>query len=255
MRRLLRVAFAALLLVLAPAASAQNWFHIFASANRDPHSSFKQAQRQLASEQQANLLAVLDRLYCGLPRRNMQFLINSSIGEYKHSAEASAELDSVMDVPTARYAAAILGLYEKQESVLLFREDDKGPDTEWLLVSADSHSRYTKLKALHKVLAKSGLDGWTLIVGGRGFQVKVVDIGSSRGEKLGKLAKTLGAELHGFRGGATLLGGDTPEQGAELFRREIESYEQKHPAMHFSQQIASGEFARAKGITCTIVHL
>lgn len=246
-RGLLKLALAALMLVLAPAASAQAWFHIFASANREHHLSFEKAQRQLSSEQETNLIAVLDRLYCGLPHANAQFQLNKTLGEYKREAEASAELVAKMNVAEARYAAAVVGLYERQESVLLFKELEQGPDTLWTI----SVPRPFELHSVHNALEHSGFIGWTITELPGRLRVELTDSGSKLGASVEELSKQLGGRLESVRGEVTLLGADPPKASAPIFEKEISSYEYYHPTVAFSKRITSGDLARAKGSTCT----
>lgn len=122
-----------LVFVLAAGAAGQTGgktAYIFASSNRTLGLSDEAATRKLASFEEANAIAVADRVACALTR---SVGISVVLGVYDKSSENSFLMRTSLDRGPMEYLGSLLGLYERQSSILLFSPQTGGSDRLWII--------------------------------------------------------------------------------------------------------------------------
>ena len=216
--------------------------YLFASPNQRESLTDKEAQARLASFEQINADAVADRAACALTH---SVQIADSLGVYDMSSENSFLVEAELEQKQSEYLAALLGLYQRQEFILLFFDDPGGHNRLWIIQTPQS------LQAVLSALRKSKLTPVTVRIEKEETEVWFVDLG----EKHAALLKDFASEVDGratlTAGVAELLGNPDRTSAVKLWQQKIRGYEEQS-ASRLSAQLSSKAWRHATTVhTCS----
>jgi hypothetical protein len=185
---------------------------------------------------------VADRAACALTH----FVeIADSLGIYDKSSENSFILEADLSREKSEYLAELLGLYSRQEFVLLFFEAARGDDKMWVIKTAQPW------QTVVAKLRESQLTPVTLRIEKDQAEVWFVDMGDKRATDLKTFASDLNGHASVHAGNAELLGDQDRETAVKNWRQQIRTFEQG-ARPHLSAQLSSKNWRSATAIhTCS----
>jgi hypothetical protein len=219
-----------------------NRIYLFASPNQQESLTDEEAQARLKSFEESNATAVADRAACALTH---SVQITESLGIYDASSENSFILEANLARKQSEYLAALLGLYSRQEFVLLFFDDPSGHDRLWIIKTPQP------LDAVVATLRKWKLTPVTVRTRTDQNEIWFIDFGERRTDALNSFI----SEVHGRRsviaGTAELLGNQRRGTAVEGWRQQISAFEQRSRT-HLSGQLSSKGWRDAATVhTCS----
>lgn len=156
--------------------------------------------------------------------------VHDAVGSWKDGQEPSraVRVDGATGPKRLRQIAAHLGSQpgdngRVQKAVIAFQAHEGGPDALHVL-----HSKSKDLRALHAKLQNHGIEFQTFVPHHDGTRIEVVDFGKGLADKIGQFHgeptnEVTGHESH--EGTAHYIGGDTRDEGAAAYARELEEPE------------------------------
>ena len=202
------------------------------------------AMKKLGSFEEANSIAVADRIACSLtqPRRAA---ISAVLGVYEKSSENSLIVETSLERGPAEYLASLLGQYEHQRDVLLFSPQEAGPDRLWIIKTTQSFG------SVAMAVRQQRLTPLTARIEKTSVQIWLVDPGGKAGQQPRELATRLGASASFEDGSTELLGDEGDHAKAEaVYQAKIHAFEEHSPT-RFSSLLSSRAWQKATARTCS----
>jgi hypothetical protein len=219
-----------------------NQIFLFASPNTQESLPDEDAKVRLTSFAQINVTAVADRAACALTH---SVQIANSLGIYDKSSENSFILEADLERKQSEYLAALLGLYARQEFVLLFLDEASGSDRRWTIKTQQS------LKVAIATLRKWKLTPITVRMEKDHNEIWFIDLGNKRAADLNSFTADVSGRATLTAGIAELLGNPSRTTAVKGWRQEIASFE-RQSGLHLSQQLSSKGWLDATAIhTCS----
>jgi hypothetical protein len=220
----------------------ENQVFLFASPNTRESLTDEDAKVRLTSFEQANAAAVADRAACALTH---SVQIADSLGIYDKSSENSFILEADLDRKQPEYLAALLGLYSRQEFILLFFDEASGPDRLWIIRTPQS------LDLVIATLRKLKLTPVTVRTEKDQNEIWFVDIGEKRAGTLKIFTSEVNGRVSLTAGAAEMLGNQDRTTAVKGWRQQISAFEQQS-GRHLSEQLSSKEWRDATAVhTCS----
>ena len=237
------------LIVVLPAAFASaipgpgaNQIFLFASPNTRESLTDEDAKARLTSFEQINATAVADRAACALTH---SVQIADSLGIYDKSSENSIILEADLEQKQSEYLAALLGLYSRQEFILLFFDEARGLDRLWIIKTPQS------LEVVIATLRKLNLTPVTLRPEKDQNEVWFVDLGEKRAGALKIFTSDVNGRARLTTGVAEMLGNQDRATAVKGWRQQISAFEQQNRG-HLSEQLSSKGWRHATAVhTCS----
>ncbi len=224
-----------------PAPGANRIF-LFASPNTQESLSDEEAKARLTTFQQMNATAVADRAACSL---TSSVQIANSLGIYEASSENSFILESDLDRKNSEYLAALLGLYSRQEFILLFLDDASGGDRLWIIETPQS------MDTIIATLRKMNLTPVTVRAQKDHNEIWFIDRGEKRTEALRKFTTDVNGRASVEAGIAEMPGNNDRATAVNGWRQQIRAFEQSN-GRHLSEQLPSKGWRGATAVhTCS----
>ena len=244
-----RLAMLLAIAVVLPAAFAgpipapgANQIFLFASPNTRESLSDQDAKVRLTSFEQINATAVADRAACALTQ---DVQIAGSLGIYDKSSENSFLLEADLGQKQSEYLAALLGLYSRQEFVLLFLDEAGGGDRLWTIKTPHP------LDAVITALRKWKLIPVTVRTEKDQNEIWFVDSGEKRAGDLKIFSSEVNGRASSTAGVAEMLGNQNRAAAAKEWRQKISTFEQQS-GRHLSGQLSSKAWRGVTAIhTCS----
>jgi hypothetical protein len=208
---------------------AANRIYLFASSTTRESLTDQDAEKRLASFEQRNATAVADRAACALAE-NVH--IGDSLGIYDASSENSFILEADLERKQSEYLAALLGLYSRQEFILLFLEEAGGSDRLWIVETPQS------LGMVISALRRLKLTPVTVRTDKDRNEIWLVDPGGKRAETLKNFAFDVNGRASVTPGSAETLGDRRRIVAVKRWREQIRAFEQ-HSGSRLSRQLSS----------------
>jgi hypothetical protein len=221
-----------------PGAGANQIF-LFASPNTRESLSDEDAKVRLTSFEQINVTAVADRAACALTH---SVQIADSLGIYDKSSENSFILEADLERKQSEYLAALLGLYARQEFMLLFIDEASGGDRRWIIKTPQS------LEVVIATLRTWKLTPVTVRTEKDQNEIWFIDLGDKRAEDLKTFTSDVNGRASLAAGDAELLGNQSRASAVKAWRQQISTFEQKS-GRHLSKQLSSKGWRDA-----TVIH-
>jgi hypothetical protein len=219
-----------------------NEMFLFASPNARESLTDENAKALLTSLEQVNATAVADRAACALSH---SVRIGDSLGIYDKSSENSFILEADLEQKQSEYLAALLGLYSRQEFILLFLEEARGNDGLWIIETPQS------LDVVIPLLRKWKLTPVTVRTDKNQTEIWFSDFGRKRTGTLNSFTSDVNGNANVIAGVAEMLGDQDRSAAVKLWRRQIRAFEQKS-GHHLSMQLSSVSWRRATEVhTCS----
>jgi hypothetical protein len=242
-------------LVLLGQAAAQQMAMGLASPNTRDSMSYADAKVSLRSFEEANFVAVADRIVCTLAPRGS---IETGIGEVHEQGKlgvSGAENSVVVKAPVSlaemRYIMALLGRYAHQKFVIAFGPQDAAASpaktAEMVLLRVPQKTPRVRME---QVLDTSGVPYRTLLDKDEHRVLVYLPEGTSDAA-VRKAAQRLGAKIEVERGTGEIFGDDDRSKASSAYDRIISEYESAHPEKPLSSKLWSREWRDAESRTCT----
>lgn len=200
--------------------------YAFVSPNTRENLTLAEALAGLSSLAEMRLIKETRLLAC---RLHLAPRLEKALGSWSDGAENSTVLRVNTDQATMRYAAAWLGKFARQKSVLYFLRSSFGRSKMYVLLVPRGNRR---LAALTTKLESNGVANRTLVPQKNRTLVYIVDLKNELQEKVHSAARRLRARFSSIRGDAEFIGDDNDRDKAQaLFQREIMKYEVNHPGV------------------------
>lgn len=247
MKACLRILLA--ITVILPAAFAgqipgpgANRIFLFASPNTQESLPDEDAKARLTSFEQINATAVADRAACALTH---DIQVANSLGIYDKSSENSFIVEAVLEQKPSEYLAALLGLYSRQEFVLLFFDEASGLDQLWIIKTPQS------LEAVMVTLRKLKLTPVTVRPEKEQNEIWFVDFGEKHAETLKIFTSDVNGRASFTAGVAEMLGNESRTKAVKGWRQQISAFEQQS-GRHLSGELSSKSWRGATAVhTCS----
>jgi len=224
-----------------PGPSANQVF-LSASPNTQESLSDEDARARLTSFQQINATAVADRAACALTH---DVQLADSLGIYDKSSENSFLLEADLDKTHSEYLAALLGLYSRQEFILLFREKAGGHDRLWIIETPQS------LETAIAMLRNAKLTPVTVRTEKDGTEIWFVDFGEKRAADLKSFTSDAHGRASSTAGVAEVLGNQSRATAVKQWRQQIRAFEQQSGRLLF-KLLSSKSLRQATAVhTCS----
>lgn len=224
-----------------PAPGASQTF-LFASSNTQESLTDDEAKLRLKSFEQINATAVGDRAACALAH---SVEIADSLGIYDKSSENSFILEADLERKRSEYLAALLGLYSRQEFVLLFLDEAGGPDRLWIIKTQRS------LDEIIATLRNLKLTPVTVRTEKDHNEIWFVDIGNKRAESLKTFTSKANGRASLVAGAAEMLGNQDRAAVVKNWRLRIKAFEQQS-GRRISAQLSSKNWRDTTAVhTCS----
>lgn len=228
--------------VFAISSFGANHVFLFASSNTRESLSERDSKARLTSFEQRNATAVADRAACAL---TTTVGIADSLGIYDRSSENSFILEADLAQKQSEYLAALLGLYSRQEFVLLFLNQASGGDRLWIIKSRQS------IEALVAALRKLKLTPVTVRLGEDQNEIWYVDMRKTRAGILKILTSDVNGRASVTAGVAELLGNQNRTTAVEEWWQQISTFE-RQSSPHLSSRLTSKGWQAATAVhTCS----
>lgn len=212
---------------------------LFASPNTRESLTDENAKVRLISFEQTNATAVADRTACALTR---SVQIADSLGIYENSSENSFILETDLAKKQPEYLAALVGLYSRQEFVLLFSSEASGADRLWIIKTPQS------LDVIIATLRKMKLTPVTVRIEKEQNEIWFIDFGQKSTEALKILTSEVNGRASLTAGVAEMLGNQDRATAVNGWRQQISAFEQENGS-HLSEQLSSKGWRKT-----TVVH-
>jgi hypothetical protein len=224
------------------ASPAANRIYLFASPNARESLTDKDAKARLTSFEQINATAVADRAACSLTK---DVHIANSLGIYDKSSENSFIVEADLEQMQSEYLAALLGLYSRQEFILLFLDEAGGGDRLWIVETPQS------LEIVVAVLRKLKLTPVTVRTEKDRIEIWFVDPGDKRAEDLKMFTSEVNGRANLIAGVAEMLGNQDRITAVKQWRQQIGAFE--HRSGRFvSLQLSSNSWRHTTAVhTCS----
>lgn len=221
---------------------ATSQIFLFASPNRHESVTDRSAKLRLSTFEQINAIAVADRAACALTDDAQ---ITSSLGVYDNSSENSFIVEARLDQKQGEYLAALLGLYLRQEFILLFLPDLGGGDRLWIVKTPQT---------LEEVVARvrqRKLTPVTVRTENYGNEIWFFDIGDKLASELKVFASDVNGQASITEGRAEMLGNRRRATAVQGWRQRIRTFERQSGG-HLSERLSSKAWHAATVVhTCT----
>ncbi len=219
-----------------------NQIFLFASPNTRESLTDEDALAHLTSFEQINVTAVADRAACALTH-NVQ--IADSLGIYDKSSENSFILEMDLEQKQSEYLAALLGLYSRQEFILLFLDEAGGGDRLWIIKTQRS------LEVVIAALRKLKLTPVTVRTEKDQNEIWFIDLGDKHAGALKSFTSEVNGRVSLTAGVAEMLGNQHRTTAIKGWRRQISAFEQRS-GLHLSEQLSSKGWRDATAVhTCS----
>jgi hypothetical protein len=226
-----------------PQAGANRTFLFASPAIREPISD-EDSRIRLTSFEHINAAAVADRAACTLTH---SVEMADTLGIYDKSSENSLILQDDLDRKNSEYLADLLGLYLRQEFVLLFFDELRGGDRRWVIETAQpwqtvvAKLRELKLTPITVRIKKDQTEVW------------FIDMGNKRAADMKLFTSDVNGQASATPGVAELLGNPDREMAVSEWRQKIHAFEQGS-GQHLSVQLSSNIWISATAVhTCSKV--
>jgi hypothetical protein len=221
---------------------AANQIYLFASPNKQESLSDKDAKARLNSFEQMNATAVADRAACALTH---SVEIADTLGIYDQSSENSFLLEADLEQEQSEYLAALLGLYSRQEFILLFFDEAGGRDRLWIIKTPQSQ------EMIVATLRNLKLTPVTVRTWKDQNEIWFVDSGSKRAESLKVFTSEVNGRASLIAGVAEMLGDQDRAAAVKVWRQQIRTFE-RQTGRHLSAQLSSKGWRGATAVhTCS----
>jgi hypothetical protein len=224
-----------------PQSGAQRTFLFASHAVREPISD-EDSRINLTSFGHINATAMADRAACTLTH---SVEIADTLGIYDKSSEDSFILKDDLDRNNSEYLADLLGLYLRQEFVLLFFDEPNGGDRRWVIETAQpwqtvvAKLRELKLTPITVRIKKAKTEVW------------FIDMGNKRAADMKLFTSDVNGQASATPGVAELLGNPDREMAVSEWRQKIHAFEQGS-GQHLSVQLSSNIWISAAAVhTCS----
>jgi hypothetical protein len=219
-----------------------NQVFLFASPNTRESLSDKDAKLRMTSFEQINATAVADRAACAL---SDSVQIADSLGIYEKSSENSFILESDLPPEPSEYLAALLGLYSRQEFILLFREEPRGPDRLWIIKTPQS------LEAAIATLRTWKITPVTVRMEKDQKEIWFIDPGAKHDALLQSFTSEVNGRASQSTGSAEILGSQDRAAAVRSWQRKISAFERRNE-VHWSEKLTSKAWRNATAVhTCS----
>jgi len=253
-RKMLIRCFTSVLVLLGPAAAQQMAVGLGSPNTRDSM-SYADAKVSLRSFEEANFVAVADRIVCALAPRGS---VETGIGEVHEQgklgvsgAENSAVVKAPVSLEQMRYVMALLGRYAHQKFVIAFVPQEaaasRAKTAEMVLLRVPQKISRVRME---QVLDTSGVPYRTLLDEHR---VLVYLPEGTSDATVRKAAQILRAKVEVERGTGEIFGDDDRGKASAAYDRIIAEYESANPDKALSAKLWSREWHDAESRTCTTV--
>jgi hypothetical protein len=217
-----------------PAPGASQTF-LFASPNKRDALTDEEANVRLTSFEELNATAVADRAACAITH---SVQIAESLGIYDKSSENSFILEGNLQRKESEYLAALLGLYSRQEFILLFLSEAGGPDRLWLIKTPQP------LDAVIATLRKLRLVPVTVRTEQAQTEIWYVDVGEQRAGDLKIFTSNVNGQASLTAGVAEMLGNQSRAAAVKIWRQQISALE-RQSRLHLSSRLSSRQWRQA----------
>ncbi len=223
-------------------AAGANQVFLFASPTTQESLTDEDARARLSSFEQSNTTAVADRAACSLTH---SVEIADTLGIYEKSSENSYILESDLARNESEYLAALLGLYSRQEFILLFFRKASGADRLWIIKTREpTGMAIASLRKLQLTPVTVRLDKGQ-------NEIWFVDPGNKRAADLKKLSSEVNGQADVVEGTAELLGNPDRTAAIQVWQQQLRAFE-KQSGRHLSQRLSSRAWRSAKAVhTCS----
>jgi len=219
-----------------------NQIFLFVSPNTQESLTDEDAKVRLTSFEQINVTAVADRAACALTH---YVQIADSLGIYDNSSENSFILEADLEQKQSEYLAALLGLYARQEFVLLFMDEASGGDRRWIIKTRQS------LEVVIATLRKLKLTPVTVRTEKDQNEIWFIDVGEKRAGALKIFTSDVNGRASFTAGIAKMLGNQGRITAVKGWRQQISAFEQQS-GRHLSEQLSSKGWRDATAVhTCS----
>ena len=250
------------MLVLLTPATAQQMAVGLGSPNTRDSMSYADAKVSLRSFEEANFVAVADRIVCALAPRGE---VETAIGEVHEQGKlgvSGAENSVVVKAPVRleemRYVMALLGRYAHQKFVIAFVPQEAGAsptrpaEMVLLRVPQKASGRRASRLRMEQVLDETGVPYRTLLNKDKDEHRVLVFLPEGTSDAaVRKAARRLGAKIEVERGSGELFGDDDRAKASAAYDRIIAEYESAHADKALSRKLWSREWRDAESRTCT----
>jgi hypothetical protein len=242
-------------LVLLGSAAGQQMAVGLGSPNTRDSMSYADAKISLRSFEEANFVAVADRIVCALAPRGSVDKVIGEVHEQGKLGVSGAENSVVVKAPVSleamRYVMALLGRYAHQKFVIAFVPEDAGASrakpAEMVLLRVPQKTSRVRME---QVLDASGVPYRTLLDEHR---VLVFLPERTSDAAVRKAAHRLGAKIEVERGSGVIVGDNDRGKASAAYDRIIADHEAAHPEKALSSKLWSREWHDAESRTCTAV--
>jgi hypothetical protein len=154
-------------------------------------------------------------------------------------------LESDLDKTNSEYLAALLGLYSRQEFILLFLDEAGGGDRLWVIKTQQS------LDAIIATLRKMSLTPVTVRAENDHNEIWFIDRGEKHSQDLKMFASDVNGRPSAEAGVAELPGNKDRATAVKEWRQQIRAFEQRN-GHHLSAQLSSKSWRGATAVhTCS----
>ena len=242
-------------LVLLGSAAAQQMAVGLGSPNTRDSMSYADAKISLRSFEEANFVAVADRIVCALAPRGSVETVIGEVHEQGKLGVSGAENSVVVRAPVSmeamRYVMALLGRYAHQKFVIAFVPQDaeasRTKPAEMVLLRVPQKTSRLRME---QVLDETGVPYRTLL-GKDEHRVLVFLPEGTSDAAVRKAAQRLGAKINVEGGNGEIFGDDDRAKASAAYDRIIANYESAHPDKALSSRLWSREWHDAQSRTCT----
>src|SRR5690242_7738358 len=229
-RKMLIRCFTSVLVLLGSTAGQQMAVGL-GSPNMRDSMSYADAKVSLRSFEEANFVAVADRIVCALAPRGSVTTVIGEVHEQGKLGVSGAENSVVVKAPVSleemRYVMALLGRYAHQKFVIAFVPQDVGASrakaAEMFLLRVPQKTSRVRME---QVLNANGVPYRTLLDEHR---VLVFLPEGTSDAAVRKAAHRLGAKIEVEHGTGEIVGDDDRGKALTAYGRIIAEYESAHP--------------------------
>ena len=239
--------------VLLGSAAAQQMAVGLGSPNTRDSMSYADAKISLGSFEEANFVAVADRIVCALAPRGSVEKVVGEVHEQGSLGVSGAENSVVVKAPISlqdmRYAMALLGRYAHQKFMVIFIPEKA--DASWTNSAEMALLRIPQKiprARMEQVLDQSGVPYRTLLDEHR---VLVFLPAGTADAGVRKAAHRLDAKIEIELGTGEIFGNDDRGKALAAYDQIIKEYESAHPEKAMSPRLWSREWHDAESRTCT----
>jgi hypothetical protein len=223
--------------------SSAKTFYIFAGVKRTDGVPNDAEAKKLESFEQANAIAVADRVACALTR---SVAVSGVLGIYDKASANSLLTKVNLEPAQMEYVGSLLGLYEHMKYVLVFSAQRGGQDRLWIIKTSRS------LDSVAAVVREQHLTPLSVRIEKSVIQIWIVDLGDKFGQQPKDLATQLGGTASSEDGTSEIVGDQMDRVKAEAaYQSAIQAFEQ-HSKLRFSSSVTSEAWQKASTRTCSV---